>query len=141
MSIDIANTGSYIWNVPSAVCGTHSFSIEVEFEHPLSYSTIFNIAGSACDTPTPSALPTTVACTSIVSNNSPQPTGENQFINQAQWIYPVVGTQMKVQWSPSTASTISLQLTYYAYVPDDTNSFWLTSKYLSILSWEISDHE
>lgn len=126
--IAVANTGTYIWSVPKDTCGVGSFSIATQVQRPVTFSKIFTITGGACEQTTQSVYQTTVACTTF-SSSAPQPTGSNRFINKNAWIYPVVGKSVTIQWNPSSdPATVSLQLTFHGYVPNDSNSIWITSK-------------
>jgi hypothetical protein len=55
------------------------------------------------------------------------PTYETVFLNVDDWMYPVLGKSVTIQWSPSNASTISIQVTS-GMVPDASNSVYIASR-------------
>jgi hypothetical protein len=55
------------------------------------------------------------------------PSYETAFLNVNEWMYPIVGKPVTVQWSPSNATTISIQVTS-GMVPSAPNSVYIASK-------------
>src|ERR1035438_8350203 len=102
-SLDISNSGSWVWNVPSnLLCGRYSFSIAADMVYRYNYGQIWSI-------PCPSTSATVIQTTAC-SSSIPGPTGANSFLIPNADNYPVrVGKEFNILWNPTTSGTVSIQ--------------------------------
>jgi hypothetical protein len=120
ISVGIANSGSYVWDVPATMEGFYSLSIARDFNFPVSYSRKFALGPytiSSLDYATYTSVPQTTACTSA----TPAPTGSNPFLTPEDAVLRV-GVPFNIQWQPTTKGTVSLVLN-----PSVSNSYTIAS--------------
>lgn len=104
----IANSGTYIWDVPADLTGYHTLSMARDFKTTLSFGPKFAL-GAVPPFSTPPAV-TSVAQTTACTSAIPVPTGANPFLNPVRGTMFRVGIPTTIQWQPTSKNNVSLIL-------------------------------